>query len=64
MYDSPHLPVLVGKRVRKRLDVKSMVQLLQKVNAPTGMVVNLMLCEIVHYVGLVRESRNKICIFG
>ncbi|KAL1555174.1 Holliday junction resolvase MOC1, chloroplastic [Salvia divinorum] len=36
VYDSPHLKVLVGKRVRKRLDLKSIIQLLQKVDAPTG----------------------------
>ncbi|KAH6837005.1 MutS2 [Perilla frutescens var. hirtella] len=36
VYDSPHLQVLVGKRVRKRLDVKSMVQLLKRVDAPVG----------------------------
>ncbi|XP_057801551.1 Holliday junction resolvase MOC1, chloroplastic [Salvia miltiorrhiza] len=36
VYDSPHLKALVGKRVRRRLDLKSMIQLLQKVDAPTG----------------------------
>ncbi|KAL7151942.1 hypothetical protein ABFS83_04G065600 [Erythranthe nasuta] len=36
VYDSPHLSVLVGKRVRKRLDVKSIIQLLQSVDAPIG----------------------------
>ncbi|KAK4419641.1 Holliday junction resolvase MOC1, chloroplastic [Sesamum alatum] len=36
VYDSPHLKVLVGKRVRKRLDTKSIVQLLQRIDAPTG----------------------------
>ncbi|KAL6524320.1 hypothetical protein OROGR_016754 [Orobanche gracilis] len=36
VYDSPHLKVLVGKRVRKRLDVKSIIQLLQSVDAPFG----------------------------
>ncbi|KAL3621950.1 hypothetical protein CASFOL_034146 [Castilleja foliolosa] len=36
VYDSPHLKVLVGKRVRKRLDVKSIIQLLQTVDAPIG----------------------------
>lgn len=36
VYDSPHLQVLVGNRVRKRLDVKSMIQLIQKVDAPIG----------------------------
>ncbi|KAL0459112.1 UNVERIFIED_CONTAM: Holliday junction resolvase MOC1, chloroplastic [Sesamum latifolium] len=36
VYDSPHLKVLVGKRIRKRLDVKSIVQLLQRIDAPTG----------------------------
>ena len=37
VFDSPHLPVLVGKRVRKRLDVKSIVQLLRSFDAPIGM---------------------------
>ncbi|KAI3461170.1 hypothetical protein Pfo_017833 [Paulownia fortunei] len=32
--DSPHLKVLVGKRVRKRLDAKSIIQLLKSVDAP------------------------------
>lgn len=36
VYDSPHLKVLVGKRIRKRLDAKSIVQLLQRIDAPTG----------------------------
>ncbi|KAL5580318.1 hypothetical protein UlMin_012760 [Ulmus minor] len=36
VFDSPHLPVLVGKRVRKRLDVKSIVQLLRSFDAPIG----------------------------
>ncbi|KAL8527385.1 hypothetical protein ACS0TY_005301 [Phlomoides rotata] len=36
VYDSPLLEVLVGKRVRKRLDVKSIIQLLQRVDAPFG----------------------------
>ncbi|PIN26138.1 hypothetical protein CDL12_01116 [Handroanthus impetiginosus] len=36
VYDSPHLKVLVGKRVRKRLDAKSIIQLLQRCGAPTG----------------------------
>ncbi|CAA0805876.1 Unknown protein [Striga hermonthica] len=36
VYDSPILKVLVGKRVRKRLDVKSIIQLLQNVDAPSG----------------------------
>ncbi|KAK6925522.1 hypothetical protein RJ641_007241 [Dillenia turbinata] len=38
VFDSPHLQVLVGKRVRRRLDAKSIVQLLRNFNAPTGMV--------------------------
>ncbi|KAL4611454.1 hypothetical protein ACB092_08G124500 [Castanea dentata] len=36
VFDSPHLPVLVGKRVRRRLDAKSIVQLLRGLNAPLG----------------------------
>lgn len=38
VYDSPHLKVLVGKRVRRRLDAKSIVQLLGSFNAPLGTV--------------------------
>jgi hypothetical protein len=36
VFDSPHLQVLVGKRVRRRLDVKSIVQLLRSLDAPFG----------------------------
>uniref|UniRef100_A0A2N9FYH2 Uncharacterized protein n=1 Tax=Fagus sylvatica TaxID=28930 RepID=A0A2N9FYH2_FAGSY len=36
VFDSPHLPVLVGKRVRRRLDAKSLVQLLHSLDAPIG----------------------------
>ncbi|XP_020417697.1 uncharacterized protein LOC18778541 isoform X2 [Prunus persica] len=34
VYDSPHLKILVGKRVRRRLDAKSIVQLLGSFDAP------------------------------
>ncbi|GAV62140.1 hypothetical protein CFOL_v3_05664 [Cephalotus follicularis] len=36
VFDSPYLPVLVGKRIRKRLDAKSMVQLIRSFDAPIG----------------------------
>ncbi|CAK9314245.1 unnamed protein product [Citrullus colocynthis] len=36
VHDSPHLQVLVGGRRRKRLDAKSIVQLLHSFNAPIG----------------------------
>ncbi|PIN17475.1 hypothetical protein CDL12_09876 [Handroanthus impetiginosus] len=36
VFDSPHVKVLVGKRARKRLDVKSIIKLLQNVDAPIG----------------------------
>ncbi|KAG2670991.1 hypothetical protein I3760_14G112600 [Carya illinoinensis] len=36
VFDSPHLQVLVGKRVRRRLDAKSIVQLLRSLDAPFG----------------------------
>ncbi|KAM5584770.1 Holliday junction resolvase MOC1, chloroplastic [Rosa sericea] len=36
VYDSPHLKVLVGKSVRRRLDAKSIVQLLSSFDAPLG----------------------------
>ncbi|XP_040994757.1 Holliday junction resolvase MOC1, chloroplastic-like [Juglans microcarpa x Juglans regia] len=36
VFDSPHLQVLVGKRVRRRLDAKSIVQLLCSLDAPIG----------------------------
>ena len=39
VFDSPHLPVLVGKRVRRRLDAKSLVQLLHSLDAPIGIMV-------------------------
>ncbi|KAF5447665.1 hypothetical protein F2P56_033198 [Juglans regia] len=38
VFDSPHLQVLVGKRVRRRLDAKSIVQLLRSLDAPSGVV--------------------------
>ncbi|EYU35952.1 hypothetical protein MIMGU_mgv1a018915mg [Erythranthe guttata] len=36
VFDSPHLKVLVGKGLRKRLDVKSIIQLLRDIDAPIG----------------------------
>ncbi|KAG6682556.1 hypothetical protein I3842_13G148700 [Carya illinoinensis] len=36
VFDSPHLQVLVGKRVRRRLDAKSIVQFLRSLDAPSG----------------------------
>lgn len=36
VFDSPSLPVLVGKRVRRRLDAKSIVQLIRSFDAPLG----------------------------
>ncbi|KAF8083890.1 hypothetical protein N665_0747s0003 [Sinapis alba] len=36
VFDTPHLPVLVGKRVRKRLDAKSIVQLIRSLDIPSG----------------------------
>ncbi|OMP07387.1 hypothetical protein COLO4_07383 [Corchorus olitorius] len=34
VFDSPHLPVRVGNRVRKRLDTRSIVQLVRSLDAP------------------------------
>nr|GMD24456.1 Holliday junction resolvase MOC1, chloroplastic-like isoform X1 [Ipomoea batatas] len=36
VFDSPHLKVMVGNRVRRRLDAKSIVQLLQSFEVPVG----------------------------
>eukprot|EP00268_Persea_americana_P060725 TRINITY_DN7605_c0_g1_i2.p1 TRINITY_DN7605_c0_g1~~TRINITY_DN7605_c0_g1_i2.p1 ORF type:complete len:266 (+),score=55.37 TRINITY_DN7605_c0_g1_i2:158-955(+) len=36
VFDTPHLQVLVGKRVRKRLDARSIVQLLRSFAVPEG----------------------------
>ncbi|PON59567.1 MutS [Trema orientale] len=36
VFDSPHLPVLVGGKVRRRLDAKSIIQLLRSFDAPIG----------------------------
>ncbi|KAL0711600.1 hypothetical protein Bca4012_018578 [Brassica carinata] len=36
VFDTPFLPVLVGKRVRKRLDAKSIVQLIRSLDIPSG----------------------------
>ncbi|XP_044506666.1 Holliday junction resolvase MOC1, chloroplastic-like isoform X2 [Mangifera indica] len=36
VFDSPHLPILVGGRVRKRLDAKAIVLLLRSLDAPVG----------------------------
>lgn len=37
VFDAPFVPVLVGKKTRKRLDAKSIVQLIQSLDAPLGM---------------------------
>lgn len=39
VFDSPHLKVMVGKKVRKRLDVKSIVQLIHSFDVPLGMTI-------------------------
>ncbi|XP_038980671.1 Holliday junction resolvase MOC1, chloroplastic [Phoenix dactylifera] len=36
VFDTPRLKVLVGKRVRKRLDARSIIQLLRNFDAPLG----------------------------
>lgn len=36
VFDTPHLQVMVGKRARKRLDARSIVQLLHSFGAPHG----------------------------
>ncbi|XP_030520921.2 Holliday junction resolvase MOC1, chloroplastic-like [Rhodamnia argentea] len=36
VFDSPAVPILVGKRTRRRLDPKSIVQLLRSLDAPIG----------------------------
>ncbi|KAJ4848555.1 hypothetical protein Tsubulata_007854 [Turnera subulata] len=36
VFDAPHLKIMVGNRTRKRLDVKSMVQLLRSFDIPIG----------------------------
>ncbi|GAB2277088.1 hypothetical protein Dimus_011797 [Dionaea muscipula] len=38
IFDAPHLKVMVGKRTRRRLDAKSIVQLVQGFEAPVGTV--------------------------
>ncbi|XVF47275.1 hypothetical protein PTKIN_Ptkin03bG0096500 [Pterospermum kingtungense] len=38
VFDSPLLPVRVGNRVRKRLDARSIVQLVRSLEAPIGLV--------------------------
>ncbi|KAJ3683881.1 hypothetical protein LUZ60_014108 [Juncus effusus] len=38
VYDAPYVQVMVGKKVRKRLDPRSIVQLLHSLNAPHGTV--------------------------
>ena len=49
MFDSPHVKVPIGKQTRRRLDAKSIVQLLQSFDAPVGILYNL--C---HYLALNR----------
>lgn len=51
MFDSPSIPVVVGKRVRKRLDPKSILQLLQSLDAPAGTFGSLILCGIIDLRG-------------
>ncbi|XP_022728744.1 Holliday junction resolvase MOC1, chloroplastic-like [Durio zibethinus] len=36
VFDSPHLPVRVGNRVRKRLDARTIVRLVRSLEAPIG----------------------------
>uniref|UniRef100_A0A1J3CGR8 Holliday junction resolvase MOC1, chloroplastic n=1 Tax=Noccaea caerulescens TaxID=107243 RepID=A0A1J3CGR8_NOCCA len=36
VFDTPHLPVLFGKRVRKRLDAKSILELIRSLEIPSG----------------------------
>ncbi|CAH8375631.1 unnamed protein product [Eruca vesicaria subsp. sativa] len=36
VFDTPHLPVLVGTRVRKRFDAKSIVELIRSLDIPSG----------------------------
>ncbi|KAM6576819.1 hypothetical protein CsatB_028656 [Cannabis sativa] len=36
VFDSPHLSVMVGGKVRRRLDAKSIIELLRGFNAPVG----------------------------
>ncbi|KMZ63493.1 hypothetical protein ZOSMA_401G00020 [Zostera marina] len=36
VFDTPHLKVVVGTRIRKRPDTRAIVQLLQSLNAPRG----------------------------
>ncbi|XP_020700450.1 Holliday junction resolvase MOC1, chloroplastic [Dendrobium catenatum] len=36
VFDTPYLQVLVGKRTRKRIDARSIVQLLHSIGAPPG----------------------------
>uniref|UniRef100_A0A166E3V8 Holliday junction resolvase RuvC n=1 Tax=Daucus carota subsp. sativus TaxID=79200 RepID=A0A166E3V8_DAUCS len=38
VFDSPHVKVPIGKQTRRRLDAKSIVQLLQSFDAPVGTV--------------------------
>lgn len=72
MFDTPHLQVLVGKRVRKRLDARSIVQLLQSFGVPHGirlffctfkllLVFLLLLC--LHCTVLDGELKLKMALF-
>nr|GEV35341.1 Holliday junction resolvase MOC1, chloroplastic-like isoform X1 [Tanacetum cinerariifolium] len=36
VYDSPNVKMLVGKRIRRRMDTKAMVELLRSLNIPNG----------------------------
>nr|CAD1839946.1 unnamed protein product [Ananas comosus var. bracteatus] len=42
VFDTPYLQVLVGKRVRKRLDARSIIHLLRSFGAPPGIKLNLL----------------------
>lgn len=49
VFDSPHLKVMVGKGIRKRLDVKSIVQLIRSFDAPiVGQTTLLLFQELLH----------------
>ncbi|KAJ8635408.1 hypothetical protein MRB53_009675 [Persea americana] len=62
VFDTPHLLVLVGKRVRKRLDARSIVQLLHSFAVPHGRAEALPIAA--YGKGLKRPSESSVDSFS
>jgi len=75
VFDSPHVKILVGKknRTRRRLDAKSVVQLVRSFDAPIGILyfstfisISLHKCEdlFLNFIFWLCASTNYFCLFN